>query len=159
MSDQSLRDHIIYLLEGGGAHLRFEQAFADLPANLRGSKPDRLPYTPWRLLEHLRICQWDILEFSRNPGHKSPSWPEGYWPIGDAPPGEDDWDRSLETFRGELHEMVDLVRSPATDLCAAIPWGDGQTILREALLLADHNSYHLGQMVVLRTLLGSEPNE
>ena len=159
MSDAALREHLVYLLRGGGAHLNFEQAFADLPAHLRGAKPEGLPYTPWRLLEHLRICQWDILEFSRNPNHVSPDFPQGYWPGGNAPPDDSAWNRSLDAFRGESEEMVALVNDPSTDLFARIPWGDGQTILREALLIADHNSYHLGQMVVVRTLLGAEPEE
>jgi uncharacterized damage-inducible protein DinB len=159
MELDSLREHVIYLLEGGGAHLSFEQAFGDLPAELRGARPEGLPYTPWRLLEHLRICQWDILQFSRNAGHVSPTFPDGYWPSGDAPPSDGAWLRSMDAFRRDLEAMVELVRDAATDLFASIPWGDGQTILREALLVADHNSYHLGQMVVVRRLLGSEPQE
>src|SRR5437667_3566314 len=118
MSDAALREHLVYLLRGGGAHLNFEQAFADLPAHLRGAKPEGLPYTPWRLLEHLRICQWDILEFSRNPKHISPSWPDGYWPQDDAPQAEDSWARSMQAFQRDLKQMVQLVRDPSTDLFA-----------------------------------------
>jgi hypothetical protein len=157
--DQALRDHLLYLLRGGGAHLHFDAAIADLPANLRGAKAGDVPHTPWRLLEHMRIAQWDILEFSRNPKHISPPFPDGYWPRGDAPPDAAAWDRSVSAFRADLRALEDLVADPATDLYAPIPHGDGQTILREALLVADHNAYHLGQLVVVRRLLGAWPAE
>ena len=152
-ADKALRDHLLYLLRGGGAHLNFDQAIADLPGNLRGLKPDGLPFTPWKLLEHLRIAQWDILEFSRNPRHVSPEWPRGYWPEGDVPPDEAAWEKSVAAFRADLKAMEKLVASPRTDLFAKIPHGEGQTILREALLVADHNAYHLGQIVLVRRLL------
>lgn len=155
MNEQALREHLVYLLKGGGAHLNFEQAIADLPRELRGKKVEGAPHTPWRLLEHLRICQWDILEFSRHPGHKSPKFPEGYWPPTDAPPDDVAWDNSIQAFRDDLQAMIALVTNPATDLFAPIPHGDGQTILREALLVADHNAYHLGQLVFLRRCLGA----
>ncbi len=155
MSDRALREHVIYLLKGGGAHLSFEKAVADLPEHLRGAKVENVPHTPWRLLEHLRICQWDILAFSRNPHHVSPSFPEGYWPPGDAPPDADSWDESVQAFQSDLQAMIDLVADPHTDLFARIPHGDGQTVLREALLVADHNAYHLGQLVILRRGLGA----
>lgn len=155
--DTQLREHVLYLLRGGGAHLDFEAAIADLPVELRGAKPAGLPHTPWRLLEHMRIAQWDILEFSRNPRHVSPPFPEGLWPDGDAPPSAEAWDRSVAAFRADLQSMQDLVSNPATDLFAPIPHGEGQTILREALLAADHNSYHLGQLVAVRRLLGAWP--
>ncbi|HEY7330779.1 MAG TPA: DinB family protein [Gemmataceae bacterium] len=153
--EAALRDHLLYLLRGGGAHLDFEKAIADLPASLRGAKPAGQPHTPWRLVEHMRLAQWDILEFSRNPKHVSPKFPEGYWPQGDAPDDEAAWDRSIAAFRADLRAMQDLVVNPKTDLFAAIPHGEGQTILREALLVADHNAYHLGQLVLLRRLLGA----
>jgi hypothetical protein len=155
MSDQALRDHVLYLLKGGGAHLNFEQAIASLPEDLRGAKVEGVPHTPWRLLEHMRICQWDILEFSRNAEHVSPDFPDGYWPETDGPPDAEAWDRSIKAFRADLQSMIDLVAAPSTDLFAAIPHGEGQTILREALLVADHNAYHLGQMVFLRRCLGA----
>jgi hypothetical protein len=107
------------------------------------------------LLEHLRIAQLDILEFSRNPKHVSPEWPEGYWPRAEAPPTPAAWNESIKKFRHDLGAMRDLVKNPKTDLFARIPWGDGQTILREALLIADHNAYHLGQMLDARRLLGA----
>jgi hypothetical protein len=151
----ALRDHLLYLLRGGGAHVEFDAAVADLPPQVRGAKPAGQPHTPWRLVEHLRIAQWDILEFSRNPRHVSPPFPDGYWPAGDAPPDERAWDRSVAAFRADLKAMQDLVSDPATDLFAPIPGGQGQTVLREALLVADHNAYHLGQLVLLRRLLGA----
>ena len=154
-SNQALREHVLYLLKGGGAHLNFEQAIADFPAELRGAKVDGVPHTAWRLLEHLRICQWDILEFSRNPEHVSPDFPEGCWPDGDTPSDDAAWDESVEAFRSDLQAMIDLVSDPDTNLYARIPHGDGQTILREALLVADHNAYHLGQIVFLRRCLGA----
>ena len=157
--DKALREYLLYLLRGGGAHLSFEDAVAGLPPALRGSKPPGVPHTPWRLLEHLRIAQWDILEFCRDPEHVSPPFPDGYWPEGDAPPNEEAWDRSVEAFRADLRALQDLVADPATDLFAPLPHGQGQTVLREALLVADHLSYHLGQLVVVRRLLGAWPAE
>jgi hypothetical protein len=154
-SSESLREHLLELLGGGHAHLDFGQAIAGLPADLRGAKPAGLPHTPWRLLEHMRIAQWDILRFSVDPAHVSPQFPDGYWPEGDAPPDAQAWDRSVAAFRADLQAMMDLVASPDTDLLAPIPHGQGQTILREALLVADHNSYHLGQLVTVRRLLGT----
>ena len=155
--DQGLREHLLYLLGGGGAHLDFDAAVANLPAELRGARAADVPHTPWRLVEHMRIAQWDILEFSRNSKHVSPPFPEGYWPQGDGPPDADAWDRSLAAFRADLQALQNLVANPSTDLFARIAHGDGQTILREALLVADHNAYHLGQLVMLRRVLGAWP--
>ena len=127
----------------------------DFPSRLRGVKPPGAPHTAWQLLEHMRMAQWDILEFSRNAKHKSPPWPEGYWPKTEAPPKAASWNNSLRSFRADLKAMAKLVADKKTDLFAKIPHGTGQTILREAMLIADHNSYHLGQMVLLRRLLGT----
>lgn len=154
-NDQSLREHVLYLLAGGGAHAKFDEIAGDIPAELRGQKAPGLPHTLWMLLEHLRLAQWDILEFSRNSKHVSPDWPTGYWPKSEAPPSQAAWNESLTRFRNDLTEMQDLVKNPKTDLFAKIPWSDGQTVLREALLIADHNSYHLGQMLDVRRLLGA----
>lgn len=154
-ADRSLREHVLYLLRGGGAHLDVDKAISGLPEDLRGAKPAGQPFTPWRLLEHMRIAQWDILDFSRNAKHVSPAWPDGYWPQSDAPASAADWDRSVAAFRSDLKAMERLVAGSKTDLHARLPYGDGQTILREALLVADHNAYHLGQLVILRRLLGS----
>ncbi len=155
-ADRLLREHVVTLLQGGGAHVDFDKAVDGLPMELRGARPDGLDHTPWRLLEHLRICQWDILEYSRNPDHVSPDFPHGCWPDGDAPPTEDAWEQSVRTFREDLQAMQDLVSDGNVDLLAPIPHGQaGHTILREALLVADHNAYHLGQLVVVRRALGA----
>ncbi len=155
MTDRSVREHVIYILQGGGAHLDFDKAIRGLPFDLRGAKVAGVPHSPWRLLEHLRICQWDILEFSRNPDHVSPDFPDGYWPDTDEPPDDLAWNKSIQAFRDDLQAMIDLVSDSNTNLFAKIPHGDGQTILREALLVADHNAYHLGQLVLLRKALGA----
>lgn len=149
-----LRDHLVALLRGGSAHLTFDEAVKDMPPDLRGRTAVPVPHSPWRLLEHLRIAQRDILEFSRDADYVSPAWPDGYWPDSQAPPDEGAWDRSAQSFRDDLSAMCDLVSDPATDLYAPIAHGDGQTILREALLVANHNAYHLGQLIVVRRLLG-----
>ena len=153
--DRALRQHLDYLLNDGGAHAKFEDVISDFPRNLRGTKPPGLPHSAWMLLEHMRIAQWDILEFSRNPRHASPEWPSGYWPNTETPPTSAAWNASIRSFSKDLKQMQDLVANPKIDLFARIPWGNGQTILREALLVADHNAYHLGQLVDLRRLLGA----
>jgi hypothetical protein len=134
-------------------------ALEGFPAKKRGTYAQGLPHTGWQLLEHVRIAQRDILEFSRNAKHASPDFPEGYWPKTPAPRTEEEWTDSIWAFRRDLRDMVRLVENPRTDLHAKIPHGQGQTILREALVLADHNSYHLGQLVDLRRALGSWPEE
>jgi hypothetical protein len=151
----ALRKHVLYVLGDGGAHLSFDDAIRGLPARLRGKKPAGLPFTAWQILEHMRIAQWDILEFSRNPKHVSPDFPEGYWPAADAPPSAVAWERSVSNFRRDLRAMEKLVANPKNDLLAPIAHGRGQTLLREALLAADHNAYHLGQLVAIRRLLGA----
>jgi len=153
--DAALWQHVVNLLSGRGAHADFEQAVRGLPVALRGKRAKGQPFTPWRLLEHMRIAQWDILEFCRDAKHVSPDWPEGYWPTGDAPPGAKSWSNSIAAFCRDLAAMQALVIDPETDLFARIPHGEGQTILREALLVADHNAYHLGELVLLRRLLGA----
>jgi len=153
--DKSLREQLVQLLNGGHAHATFDAAVEGLPAELRGQKTSNLPYTPWMLLEHLRLAQWDILEFSRDPKHQSPEFPKGYWPANPEPPNPSAWDKSVNSFRADLKAMQKLVNDPKSDLHKPFPWGDGQNLLREALLLADHNAYHLGEFVVLRRLLGA----
>jgi hypothetical protein len=153
--EQILRQHLLELLAGGGAHANFDDVIKGLPPKLRGTTPPKFPHSAWMLLEHLRLAQWDILEFSRNSRHVSPKWPEGYWPRSAAPPNTAAWNKSVQQFRRDLKAMQNLVSNRKTDLFAKIPWGDGQTILREALLLADHNAYHLAQLVDLRRMLGS----
>jgi hypothetical protein len=153
--DQSLRDHLLELLRGGHGHATFDKAVEGLPAQLRGAKAPGLAHTVWQLVEHLRIAQWDILEFSRDKSHVSPAWPAGYWPETAAPPDDAAWDKSVATFRQDLQAMQDLVADPETDLFAKLPWGDGQTVLREAMLVADHNAYHVAQIVSTRQALGA----
>jgi hypothetical protein len=152
--DQPLRGQLLDLLNGGQAHATFDAAIGDWPVQLAGVKVANFPHTAWMLLEHMRIGQWDILEFSRNPKHVSPKWPEEYWPSAEAPPDEKAWKASMAAFKKDLRSMAQLVSNRKTDLFAGIPWGDGQTILREALLVADHNAYHLGQLVMLRKSIG-----
>lgn len=154
-TDTDLRQHVINLLNGGNAHATFDAAVKNFPPELRGKKPKGAEYSAWQLLEHLRIAQWDILEFSRDPKHQSPEWPSGYWPAKPAPPDDKAWDKSVRAFRRDLKELCDMVADEAVDLFARIPHGDGQTVLREALLAADHNAYHIGQLVLVRRLLGA----
>lgn len=158
-SDASLRQHLLNLLDARQAHAPFDDAIAGLPVDLRGTRPGDLPYSPWELLEHMRIAQVDILDFCRDPDYTAPDWPDDYWPEAPAPPSEAAWTESVRRFRADLQAMKDLVADPNTDLYAEIPHGDGQTVLREALLVADHNAYHLGQFVTVRRLLGAWPAE
>jgi hypothetical protein len=152
--DQALRKHLLELLDGGQAHATFDDVVADFPSKFRGEKPAGLPHSGWMLVEHLRITQGDILDFSRNRKYAAIKWPDDYWPKSPAPPSEAAWDKSIKSFRDDLNAMKKLVNDPKTDLFAKIPWGDGQTILREALLVADHNSHHLAQLIDVRRLLG-----
>jgi len=152
-SEQSLRDHLVYVLRGEGAHITFEDFVADFPVKLCGEQIEGLPYTAWQVLEHMRIAQWDILEFSRDAKHVSPKWPEGYWPPQDETGNAELWQETVSKFRSDLKQMQEIVADSATGLLAQIPHGSGQTILREALLIADHNSYHLGALVVMGRIL------
>jgi hypothetical protein len=154
-NDKSLREHVLNLLKGDGAHADFEAAVKDLPGSLQGKRPKGAEHSPWEVLEHLRIAQWDILEFTRKAKHVSPEFPKGYWPSTQAPPNEKAWDKSVDAFRSDLKAMSDLIANESADLLAPIPHAEGKTILREALLLADHNAYHLGELVLLRRLLGA----
>ncbi len=149
----SLRKHLADLLRMKGAHLNLDQAVADFPVALRGKKPAGAPHTPWQLLEHMRLAQEDILDFSRNPKYRDKKFPDDYWPATEAPPTEEAWDQSLAQFRNDLKEMQELIADTSHDLLAKIPHGTGQTLLREALLVADHNAYHLGQFMFLRKML------
>ena len=150
----ALRQHLLDLLRGRNAHADFDAVLADFPSRQRELKPPGAPHSAWQLLEHMRIAQSDILEFSRDGKHKSPPWPEGYWPKAETPPSAASWNNSLRSFRADLKAMAKLVGDKRTDLFAKIPHGTGQTILREALLTADHNAYHVGQIVLVRKLLG-----
>ncbi len=155
MSDADLRKHLVDLLDGGHAHIRFDDAVKDFPPELRGIRPNGSPHSAWELLEHLRIAQWDILEFARDPKHVSPKFPSGYWPSSAAPPDEAAWKKSIADFRRDRDALADLARDESVDLHAKIPHGDGQTVLREIMLAADHNAYHLGQFMLVRRILGA----
>ena len=149
--DVEVREHILELLEGKFAHIDLETALSGFPISQINTRLPHSPHTAWELLEHIRLAQWDILEFSRDEKHVSPDFPDGYWNKAEASPG--DWRRSVKQVLGDLEEMRELVRKEKIDLFAKIAHGDGQTILREALLVADHNAYHLGQLMLLRRML------
>ena len=153
--DKSLRQHLVALLKGGSAHATFDAAVKDFPANLYGKRPKGAAHSSWEVLEHMRIAQWDILEFSRNAEHVSPEFPDGYWPKTPAPADATAWTKSVQSFGADLKAMVALAENESVDLFARIPHGEGQTILREVLVLADHNAYHLGELLLLRRLLGA----
>jgi hypothetical protein len=157
--DRVLREELLFLLRGGNAHRGFAEVVAGLAPEHYGARAPGQPFTPWRLLEHMRISLRDILEFCRDPDYISPSWPEGYWPPGDAPPDASAWESSVAALRSALLALEELVADPATELAARISHGTGQTYLREVLVAADHLAYHLGQFVLLRRLLGAWPEE
>ena len=150
-----VREQIIKLLKGGQAHLTLDDVLKNFPPSLRGLKPAGAPHSAWQLLEHMRIAQWDILEFSRNAKHGSPKWPEDYWPANDRAPTDAAWKKSISAIKRDCRAMQRLVENPRTDLYSKIPHGTGQNILREALLIADHNAYHIGQLLLVRRLLGA----
>jgi uncharacterized damage-inducible protein DinB len=152
--DRSLREHLVNLLDMKGAHVDFKRTFSDVPFEVQGSTIERVPASAWEQLEHMRIAQWDILEFSRDASHQSPKFPDGYWPSSQQPPATGSWAESVRTFEADLEQMKKLVQDPKQDLFEPFPWGNGQTLLREALLIADHNAYHLGQIVILLRALG-----
>lgn len=148
MDNSELRKQLLAAMDGSHAHIDFDSAVKDFPRELRGAKLPGAPHSAWQLLEHLRIAQWDILEFSRDAHHKSPKWPDEYWPRNEAPPNDQAWDECVAAFKRDHAALRELIQN--ADLFAKIPGGDGQTLLREALLIANHNSYHLGQLVLLR---------
>ncbi|MFQ5436216.1 MAG: DinB family protein [Anaerolineae bacterium] len=156
-SDKVLREQLLALLRGGNAHLGFENAIAEFPPAHINTRPPNVPYTPWHLLEHIRIAQWDILEFIRNPDHVSPKWPQGYWPPQDAKADEVDWEKTIRDFRAGLQTLQDIVRDPATDFFAPIPHAKSYTIFREILLVADHNAFHIGEFSILRQVMETWP--
>jgi len=155
--DAALRRQLSKLLISGEAHAEFEDTIRDFPVELRGKRPEGSPHSPWQLLEHMRLAQWDILEFSRDPKHESPKFPDGYWPSTPEPPDAKAWDESVRSFLADRNALSELVLDSSTDLFKRIPHGSGQTLLREALLTADHNAYHLGQLLLLRRMLGAWP--
>jgi len=148
-----LVDEIVHLLQGGNAHAGIKKALQDLPQDLRSAKPDKLPYSIWQLVEHIRIAQWDMLEFCKDGNHQSPEWPEGYWPKETGPESDEAWENSVKQIDKDLNELIGLVKTG--NLYTKIPHGDGQTILREALQAADHTAYHVAEIIVIRRLLGA----
>jgi hypothetical protein len=155
-TDQSLRKHVVALLDGRQAAMTFSDAVASFPMALINTNPPNVPYTPWHLIEHLRITQWDILEYVRDPKHVSPEWPVGYWPARTAQTDPAGWQRTIDQFQADFQAMRAIVLDPKTDLFAPIPHGyNGHTILREALLIADHNAYHVGELGILRQVMNA----
>ena len=152
-NDDAIRKHVLYLLGGGGAHLSFEDFIGSFPADLCNRQIEGLPYTPWQVLEHMRLAQWDVLEFSRDASHVSPAFPKGYWPKPEELGTPALWQKTIDEFRQDLKQMEMFVEDPSTDLYAKIPHGDGQTVLHEALLIADHNAYHLGTLAVMARIV------
>ena len=150
---EALRSQVADALTGHQSHIEFESVVKDFPVEARGKKVAGAPHTAWQLLEHLRITQNDILEFSRNASHKSPKWPDEYWPKSDTPPDAHAWDSSVKAYQKDAKEMEKLVKDPKHDLLEPFAHGEGQTLLREALLVATHSSYHLGQLVFLKKML------
>jgi DinB superfamily len=152
-NDSAFRKQLVTAISGRESHIDFDSAVKDFPAHLRGHKPAGAPHSAWQLLEHMRIAQHDILEFSRDAKHKSPDWPEGYWPKTQAPPNAAAWEGSVKAFKHDARELDKLVEDPHQDLLKPFAHGQGQNLLRQALLVATHNSYHLGQLVFLKKLL------
>ena len=153
--EQSLRKHLVELLAGGAAHAKFEDAIKGLPPKLRGTKPENFPHSPWMLLEHLRLAQWDILEFSRNRKHVSPKWPEGYWPKKKSPPNTGAWNKSVQQFRRDLKAMQSLVANSKTICLPGFLGATGRRSCGRPCLVADHNAYHVAQLVDVRRMLGA----
>jgi hypothetical protein len=150
-----LRQHLVKLLDWGSAHATFDAAVEGVPPELQGVQPEGVPYSLWQLLEHIRLAQRDILDFCRDPQYTAPSWPDDYWPTSPEPPTPDAWNESVDACRSDREEMKRMVADKETDLFAAIPHGDGQTYLREVLLVADHGAYHVGEMIAVRRMLGA----
>jgi len=153
MDETKLRAQVVYSLSGKGAHMSFDKAVKGFPRDRVGTRVAHLAHTAWQQVYHLWITQWDILEFCRDPAHQSPSWPDGYWPAAE-PQSPALWEETIGKFRADLGAMIARVQDEAHDLLVPFPHGQGQTLLREALLVIDHNSYHVGQLVDLRRLLG-----
>jgi hypothetical protein len=157
MNDDATREQVLALLRGGNAHMTFDEAVADFPMDRINERPPHVPYTPWHLVEHLRLTQRDILDFSAAPDYQERTWPDDYWPDPAAEAAPDNWDESLRRFRDDLAAMQALVADRNQDLHAPLPNGNGQTLFREALLVADHNAYHVGELAILRQVMGAWP--
>ena len=158
-NDQVVREQLLALLRGGQASMPFDRAVAGFPMEEINSRPPNVPYSPWQLLEHMRIAQWDILDFIRNPDYIWLDWPEDYWPALGAEADEARWQETLRQFRADRHALEAIVADPSTDLYAALPHGEEYNILREILVVADHNAHHLGEFAILRQVMGTWPDE
>lgn len=152
--ERALRDHLLELLRGDSAHVDLATVVDDFPEKLRGARPEKTPYSAWQLLEHMRIAVNDLLIFSTDPNYVAPKWPDDYWPAKEAPQ-RGEWENSVKALKADLAAFENLVRDPKANLYARIPWGDGQTLLREIMVACDHTSYHLGEMVLIRRQLGA----
>lgn len=155
--DKVVRNQLLALLHGGNAHMDFERAISDFPVDKINENPPNVPYSPWHLLEHMRIAQWDILEFIRDPNHQSPEWPRGYWPSPGTVADRSGWETTLDSFRADLADLIAMVEDPEVDLYSDLPHAEGYTIMREVLLVADHNAYHIGEFGILREVMGTWP--
>ncbi len=154
-SEQVVREQLLALLNGGNAHMTFEQAVADFPAEHYNTRPDNVAYTPWHILEHLRVAQWDILEFIRNPDHVSPEWPQGYWPDPAEESDQNQWKETASAFLSNLGSLRSIVKDSDIDLYAPIPHAPNYTIFREILVVSDHNAYHIGEFAILRQVMST----
>lgn len=152
-ADADLRRHLVALLEGGNAHITFADAVKDFPVDRAGIRPEGSPHSAWELLEHLRIAQADIVLFSHSKDYVEPKWPDDYWPPSPAPKNKREWEASVEAVRTDLAQFIEMLKDERRNLFEPFPWGDGQTLLREALLIADHNSYHIGQLMLIRRMI------
>lgn len=154
-NDKQLRQQLVKMIDWHEAHVDFPGAVNDFPPELHGRVPEGFPYSAWQLLEHIRITSWDIVEFSRDASHKSPEWPEDYWPKTAAPPDSQAWAKSVQAIQGHLEDMRKVISDPNRDLLGPLPHGSGQSLFREAVLIIDHNAYHIGQLVLVRKALGA----
>lgn len=155
--EAALRTQLLELLRGGHAHMSYDDAVEAFPDDRLNELPPGVAYTAWHLLEHLRISQWDILEFIRNPAHVSPAWPEGYWPSAEAMAGPADWQATLAGFRADHRALEAIVEDPETDLTGELPHAKGYSVLREILVVSDHNAYHIGELAILRQVMQTWP--
>ena len=153
--DRALREQLVAFLRGGQAHADIKSVLDDVPPEIRGARPKGMPHTPWQLLEHIRFTLRDLLDFSTNSNYLQPEWPKDYWPKDEAPPSDDAWNKSVKALKKDLADFEKLIGEPESNLYATIPWGEGQTLLREVLLAGQHTSYHLGQLVLVRRMLGA----
>lgn len=156
-SEKQLREKLVKLLDGGEAHMSFNDAVSDFPTKHINDFPPNVPYTFWHLIEHIRITQWDILEFITNPNYKYIKWPDEYWPKRDKKAKKSDWEKTIKVYNSDLKKLIKIVKDPKTNLYKKIPWGEGQNILREILLVCDHSAYHIGELGILRQVTSTWP--